>query len=251
MPPLVLEHFSAVWQGLSENLRVVVVHRWATFLVKHLLTPDDHPTLTRFMTFRGCIDRMLLMLFLDFPKQCLSLPDQTLRVLNVKRLRKVQKFFKDHAGLQALRRASLAFQLTGGVEGFMARKSRGDVPAVVALVKGEVHQIVIQRLQRIIGALHLDPHLDLAAALGVLLACASDLLLRLDTYRRFPFKLCLMCRVWSQRQSRTEVDPYKRACVEFIRADPAILDVGCSLPLQELAVGKGDEMASVRWLTSP
>ena len=94
----------------------------------------------------------------------------------------------------------------------MAKKNGGEVPAVVGLARGEVHAIVVQRLQRIISALHLDPHLDLASAMGVLMACASDLLLRLDIYVRFPFLLCLMCREW-------EPITYVKACVDFLRAD--------------------------------
>ena len=127
----------------------------------------------------------------------------------------------------------------------MARKTFDQVPAVVALARGDVHNEVIKRLQRIIGALHLDPNLDLAASLGVLMACASDLLLRLDIYMQFPFLLALLCRAWSPTT-------YITACVLFVRADPLLLDEGCSLPFQEIALAEseGDELEAVNWLAS-
>ena len=53
-------------------------------------------------------------------------------------------------------------------------------PAVVAVVKEEVHRLVAQRLGRVLGEMHNDPKLDYSAATGALLGVAVDLKLRLD-----------------------------------------------------------------------
>jgi hypothetical protein len=44
----------------------------ATHLVKTLLVVDEHPTLARFWTFRGAIDRMLCMLLIGADVHALS-----------------------------------------------------------------------------------------------------------------------------------------------------------------------------------
>ena len=59
---------------------------------------------------------------------------------NQKRLKLVGKFFERPEAKQALRRASLVFQLTGGLEAIASSKAKaGEPPRIVAMVKGEAH----------------------------------------------------------------------------------------------------------------
>ena len=224
---------------LEEGQREAVGQRWHSFLVDHLLHPDDHPTLTRFFTFRGCVDRMLLMALLEFPVEVSGVK---LRDESMKRLRKIQNFFRKPDRLQALRRASLSLQLTGGVDGVMATKE-GDRPSAVKLCNFEVHELVEQRLARLLGTLCLDPELELSPATGGLLACAADLLLRLESLNQYPLKLCLLCRKWFPTA-------FLRQCVRFLQTPPELLDVGFSMQLRELALATGGELQGVEWLCS-
>ena len=47
--------------------RLALVGRFARFIIEELLKVDSHPTVTRFFTFRGILDRMLTMLFIGMP----------------------------------------------------------------------------------------------------------------------------------------------------------------------------------------
>jgi len=47
--------------------RLALVERFARFIIEELLKVDSHPTVTRFFTFRGILDRMLTMLFIGMP----------------------------------------------------------------------------------------------------------------------------------------------------------------------------------------
>ncbi len=241
VPDAVLRHVADV-EGFAEDQRLAMANRWEDFVVRHLLVPDAHPTLTRFFTFRGCVDRMLLMALLDMPSTALVVRRVRPREENAKRLKKIQDFFLNAEAMQALRRASLCLQLTGGVEAFMATKPEGD-PPVVALVNGDAHNLVVARLSRLMGALPLDPQLDLAPATGGLLACAADLILRLDGYKRYPFLICRLCRTWHPHT-------FLRACAAFLKEPAEALDVGFSMQLMELARATGGEMQAVSWLAS-
>ena len=60
--------------------------------------------------------------------------------------------------------------LSGGVEALIATKPRpGEDPVIVSLAKGTAHRIVVTRLRRLFGAMHLDLALELGAA-----ACVSS-----------------------------------------------------------------------------
>ena len=67
VPDAVMDHLRdvAVMDHLDEDRRADTTERWQSFLVK-LLRTDDHPTESRFFTFRECIDNMLLMTLLEF-----------------------------------------------------------------------------------------------------------------------------------------------------------------------------------------
>ena len=81
----------------------------------------------------------------------------------------------------------------------MATKDSGpekaaQPPRVVLLANGEAHRIVVGRLQRMLAVLHLDPKLELGPATGGLLGSGADLILRLNTYKEYPFFLAFLCR---------------------------------------------------------
>ena len=72
----------------------------------------------------------------------------------------------------------------------------GEIPTLVALHRGKAHEILNERLQRLLDVMHLDPDLNLSAATGALLGTAADLKARLDVYLLYPGKFVLMCRRW-------------------------------------------------------
>ena len=104
--------------------RSILVSRFTTFIVKYLLTPDEHPTLTRFFTFRKVIDAMLTMDIIGLPQSLLKLGQIQPQEDNKKRLKLVARFLEKPEGKQALRRASLVLQLTGGLEAITAAKPK-------------------------------------------------------------------------------------------------------------------------------
>ena len=53
--------------------RPASVNRFSSFTVKFLLTPDEHPTLTRLCTFTKIIDAMLTMYIIGLPQNVLKL----------------------------------------------------------------------------------------------------------------------------------------------------------------------------------
>ena len=52
VPEEVLVHLADV-AAFREDQRRILTERWQTFLVRHLLCPEDHPTLTRCSPFVG------------------------------------------------------------------------------------------------------------------------------------------------------------------------------------------------------
>ena len=96
-----------------------------------------HPTVTRFFTFRGNLDRMLIMHLIGMPPNVFRLVSTQPREENKGRRNLAQGFFSHPEAPQELRRASLVLQLTGGVEALTAKHatSTGE-PVMVSLVKG-------------------------------------------------------------------------------------------------------------------
>jgi hypothetical protein len=84
----------------------------ATHLAKTLLVVDEHPTLTRFWTFRGAIDRMLCMVLTGADVHALRLTGRQPRPENQRRLKTVHGFLADNRARQYLRRCSLCLRLT-------------------------------------------------------------------------------------------------------------------------------------------
>jgi len=215
----------------------------SAFLVKRLLHVDSHPTLTRFFTYRGCVDRMLTMALLNLPQKGLVVQSSA-RELTQNRLKKVKQFFGKPAACQALRRASLVLQLTAGIETFMSAKPKeGEPPVVVALQQGKAHEILDLRLQRIFGSMHYDPDLHIGAATSALLGTAGDLTARLKQYMLYPYRIVKMCRKWFPATHRHEI-------TRFLQAATEELDVGFSLALQRRALAEDSELLQRAFMLS-
>jgi len=212
-------------------------------LLTELLRVDSHPTITRFFTFRGCVDRMLTMALLGFPRDGLAVKESA-RDISQKRLKRLKRFFRTPAACQALRRASLVLQLTSSVETFMsAVPKEGEPPTIVAIQQGKAHDIVERRLQHLLGVLHCDPDLNLAAATGALLATAGDLIARLNEYLRHPYRFVAMCRKWFP-------GTFRYAITKFLQTPEKELDAGFSGELQRLALAKDGEMSQRAFMSS-
>ena len=159
-----------------------------------------------------------------------------------KRIKRVLNFFGKPSACQALRRGSLVLQLTSCVETFMSEgPATGGMPVVVELHKGKVHDMLNTTLQRLIEGVYLDPQLDVAAAICVLLGTAGDLNVRLMYYMKYPYKFVKMVAKWFPSSHRN-------AITTFLQAEAAELDVGFSLALQRLALAEDGEMAQRAFL---
>ena len=87
-------------------------------------------------------------------------------------------FFFRPAAKQALRRASLILQRTGGLEAMASSTNKeGEPPQIVSFVKGDGHTLVMHRLRRMFDVVRTDPLLELAPATSNLLATIADLVL--------------------------------------------------------------------------
>ena len=221
-----------------------LVSRFTTFIVKYLLTPDEHPTLTRFFTFRKVIDAMLTMDIIGLPQSLLKLGKVNPQEDNKKRLKLVVRFFEKAEGKQALRRASLVLQLTGGLEAMTASKDKeGAQPKIVGMVKGEAHNLVVKRLQRLFGVLHNDPLLEVGPAVANLLGTAADLVLRFNGFLRYPFFLCRLCKRWFPTT-------YLQTIVRFLQEESDTLDVGISMQLRDIALQERNESQALAFMMS-
>ena len=226
--------------------RPELVRQFTAFLVESLLTPDEHPTLTRFFSYRVIIDAMLTMDLIGMPLEVFKLNKIKPREENQKRLKSVRNFFSDPEAKQVLRRASLVLQLTGGLEAFTAAKPKQEgegPPPVVAFLKGEAHALVEERLQRLFGLMSNDPLLQTGPAIGNLLGVAADLLLRFNTLLEYPFKLCRMCKRWFPEY-------YLHNIMSFLHADVQSLDVGVGAQLRDIAFDQRNESQALAWMAS-
>ena len=221
-----------------------LVKEFSTFMVKFLLTPDEHPTLTRFFTFRIIIDAMLTMSLIGMPLQVFKLLKIKPHEANQKRLKKVQAFFSLPGSKQLLRRASLVLQLTGGLEELTASKAEeGKPPPIVQFANGACHHLVSDRLQGLFSTMAKDPLLEIGPAITVLLGTAADLVLRCDKLLEYPFILCRMCQKWYPYS-------YLQSIMTFLHEDSAILDVGVSLQLRGIARKERNESQALQWMVS-
>ena len=228
---------------VSERPRVV--NDFVQWIVKHLLHVDCHPTLSRFFTFRGCIDRMLCMALIGMPQRAFKLRSIKPRAENQKRLRMVLGFFDHPDAQQTLRRTCLAFQLTGGVEAMVSAQPSGDdPPTVVRLVRGDATSCVEGRCERIFGRMvECDPALDVASAVTLLLTVGMDLELRVKAFVAHPVALVRMCKRWFPGSYLHDVH-------DFLQTPRGRLDVGMGAQLHALAWHQRDEMAACSYLLS-
>ena len=212
-------------------------------IVTHLLHVDSHPTLSRFFTFRGCIDRMLTMSLIDMPKRAFKVRTIKPRQENQKRLRAVLGFFEHPDAQQTLKRTCLAFQLTGGVEAIVsAQPSQDEIPTMVRLLRGEASSCIHARLQHIFGhMLVCDPDLDVASTVTTLLTVAMDLELRVRACIAHPIALVRMCKRFFPYSYLQEIH-------NFLQTPVGKLDVGAGAPLHALAWRRGNEMAACSYL---
>ena len=226
-----------------EAERTALVARFTKFVVG-LLKPDEHPTLTRFFTFRGCIDEMLTMDLINMPLEVFVLRNVKPREDNQKRLNAVRAFFSEEEAKQVLRRSSMVLQLTGGLEALTAAKPKeGQPPKVVTLATDVATDLITYRLCRLFHAMPDGPLLEIGPATSNLLATAVDLMLRFKKLQQYPFRLCRLCRRWFP-------ETFVKAILDFLHASMENLDVGVSQQLRELAgVGRSESQA-IGWLAS-
>ena len=94
VPPNLVEHVAEMtcvpWARRTEYERTVLMNRWVGLLVE-LLKPDEHPTLTRFFTFRCCVDKMLTMMFIGL-HPALKVQGVKLKAESQKRLKRIHSF---------------------------------------------------------------------------------------------------------------------------------------------------------------
>ena len=244
VPDALVAHVEAVVAGgLRSHRRKEVVDGFIRLCVD-LLRADDKPTLTRFFTYRVCIDGMHTMNILAMPQAAFAIIGIKMRTKNQTRLKKVREFFADPNADQAVRRSSLVLQITGGVEARMSKNpSEDEVPTAVAIVAMEVHAIVKRRLARILCELHRDPTLDHATATGVLLGVSAHAILRLDVLARYPMTICRLCRRWFPGD-------FLKSCCSFLSEDDHKLDAGFSLPFRDIALTHGSDVQCANWLAS-
>ena len=222
-----------------------VVSDFVQWIVKHLLHVDSHPTLSRFFTFRGCVDRMLTMSFIDMPKNAFKVRSIKPRQENSKRLKAVDNFFKHAEAPQTLRRTCLAFQLTGGVEAITSTNpTTGDTPTVVRLLRGEATACLEHRCQDMLACMATcDSSLDLAPAVSTVLGTALDMYVRMRAFVDYPIALGRMSKRWFPGTYLTAVHDFLRTPVEQV-------DLGVGAQLHALAWKRVSEMAACAWLVS-
>ena len=223
--------------------------RFVHWISKHLLHVDSHPTLSRFFTFRDCIDRMLTMSLIDMPRKGLIVRSVKPRKENQARLKAVHGFFQHAEAPQTLRRTCLAFQLTGGVEAAVTTNpTTKDVPPVVRLLRRDVTGVLEERLQQVFSgiATGADPTLEVGPAVTMLVGTGMDLHVRIELFLDYPIKLCRLSKRWFPVVYLSHAHAFLETPVER-------LDVGVGAQLHQMAWGHGcgNEMRACAWLVSP
>ena len=101
-----------------------------------------------------------------------------------------------------------------------------------------------QDFGRLLGQLYLDPALDVAATLTLLVGTTADICVRFAQYLAWPFRAYRLSRQFNPQA-------FEAACMDFLVARPEELDEGFGLPLQRLALKQGDTPTSrLQWLLS-
>ena len=235
----VVEDAAAIAPGYLESKRDDLLR----LLRKRILVVDEQPTLTRMFTFTGHLECLLLIRFLNLLPDLIQMRATQPRQRSRKRIDKVLAFMSAGDTDQYLRRTCLALQLVGHVTAICGQMGKGE-PLLVRLSKGAVQRAVAEDLGRLLGSLHLDPQLDLAGAVSLLVATSVEVVLRFDQYSVWPGAGWRLCQKYNQ-------EGYMVACVEFLGLAEDQLDYGFGVPLRQLARLAGvREVDQLRWLSS-
>ena len=237
------EHRLHSAQSAGEEVEQSIREKLLELLRRRLLVVDESPTLTRMFTFVGHVHGLLLLWFLGLARDVLRCQNVTPREKNKHRLTNVLGFLGRGDTSQYLRRTALALQLPAHVNGICGQQRSAGDPLLVRLYKGEVTSVVSRDLARLLGSLHLDADLDCSACVTVLLGVAVDLVVRFQSYSRYPYAACQLCGAFNRE--------FRVACLDFLRVPEAELDPGFSLQLRLLARSAGDtEVERIAYLLS-
>ena len=115
------------------------VEKLVACLQPRLLNVSEHPTETRFLTFRQHKEAALLLVLLGFSTELLTLVAVRAREENAKRLKRVRRWFLKRDTAQYLRRTVLCMRLTGALHDMSAStvSEAGKPPMVVRFAEGE------------------------------------------------------------------------------------------------------------------
>ena len=130
-----------------------------------------------------------------------------------KRVQKVLAFYSDVDTPQYLRRTVLSLQLLPHIQTICGQLCGQAEPLLVRLAKRSPSKTLSSDFARIIGAFHLDPDLDVSAALALLLAVAMEVAIRFREYSQWPYLAYTL-------SSKYNPDGYISACVDFLWASP-------------------------------
>lgn len=211
-------------------------------LRRRLLVADEQPTLTRMFTFVGHVEAFLLLDFLGCWAELLQSRGKSQRERSRKRVVKVLAFARAPGVSQYLRRTVLALRLTGHAMGLCAQLGSDQEPLLVRLAKGTVSDVVAADLGRLLGDLHLDPGLDYAACVALLMATVMELFLRFREYSKWPYAAWALCKHYNP-------EAYIVSCLAFLEEPEDNLDQGFGLPLRRLAHRRGaTTLLRLEWL---
>ena len=161
-------------------------------LRRRLLVADEHPTLTRFFTFRLHIQALLLLSFLGIAPDVLSLSTTKPLEKTSKRLRSVLAFLALPGTQQYLSRTSLVLNLLDHAHRLCAQLHKPGEPLLVRLAKGQILETWDADVSLLLQRLHLDPQLDVGPLLTLVMLVSIDAVERFRHYEAYPFK-CFQC----------------------------------------------------------
>ena len=195
-------------------------------LRRRLLVVDEHPTLTRFFTFKGHIDALLLLSFMGVAPAVFKLGTVKALLKNSSRLRSVLAFLDLPSTPQYLRRTALALDVldhTHRICGQVYARGDGD-PLLVRIARGGVVDALDADLASTFRRMHLDASLDVGAAVILLLQVAIDTFVRFQQYERYPCLAYKLCRKYCEH--------WRVNCLDFLSVADEELDTGFSLKLK-------------------
>ncbi len=214
---------------------------------KALLQPEERPVVTRFWKFGLCCYQLLRYILLRIPIQELFHVGERRPGQTGLRMRRVAAYLRDVEAPQELREVCLAARLVLHAQSLVSKKPAADEkPMIVRLVSGELQRRTGGLLSSMLRSLASgsDPDINLPRAVERLLATYVHLCIRFHQYKLFPFRLCNMVQQWNP-------EGYMLAAMRFLEAQPDVLDLGFSFPLQREALQKGTAQAALDYLVGP